>query len=188
MRLLYLSLVFLLFVCITDLVGYELRLHYLDSYIENDNLFSSAVANTDTLVSVIRRFVDSGVVVVFNYRLDLLEEVFGFDKVLSEVYLYRKVYYDFFTKEYVVLVSETMKETRNTNLNLLLEELNFIDSLLVSSLEDLDKDGTYYFRTRLSMQLENAYPYLAIFFNLITPIQYRIKWLKTKTFMLDSLY
>ena len=107
---------------------------------------------------------------------------------VKEIYLYRKIYYDFFTKEYVVLNSETMRETRNTNLNTLMKNIYHINKVEIVNANRLNDNNKYIFKTRLSIQFQNAYPYLSVFFNIITPIQYRIKWLKSKEFSIKELY
>lgn len=167
--------------------SYELRLHFSGSYVANDILFADVYIGDNLLNDIIKRYVENGVVLFLNYRVDLLKKNFLFNDNVRQVFLYRKIYYDFFTQEYVVLNSETMRESRNTNLYILLRSVYSINAIPIVNINNLEVNSLYFFRTRLSMQLQNAYPYLAVFFNLITPIQYRIKWLNSETFTLSDL-
>nr|WP_299244323.1 DUF4390 domain-containing protein [uncultured Brachyspira sp.] len=106
---------------------------------------------------------------------------------VREIYIYRKLYYDFFTKEYVVLNSETMRETRNTNLQNLIKTISQINNIEVVNINKLNQNSTFLFKTRLSMQFQNAYPYLSVFFNIITPMQYRIKWSESEEFNIKDI-
>ena len=81
-----------------------------------------------------------------------------------------------------------MRETRNTNFNVLMKNFSVISRIEVINVNKLNIKDKFFFKTRLSIQFQNAYPYLSVFFNIITPIQYRIKWLKTKEFYIKELY
>lgn len=178
-------ILFISIICLPS-YSYELRLHFSRSYVVNDTLFADVYIGDSLLNDVIKRYVENGVVLFLNYRVDLLKKKFLFDENVKEVFLYRKIYYDFFTQEYVVLSSETMRESRNANLYVLLRSIYSINAIPIVNIKDLNENSVYFFRTRLSMQLQNAYPYLSVFFNLIIPIQYRIKWLNSKPFTLSD--
>ena len=81
-----------------------------------------------------------------------------------------------------------MRETRNTNLLTLMKNVSSINRIEIINVNKLNQKNTFFFKTRLSMQFQNAYPYLSVFFNIITPLQYRIKWLKSKEFSIKELY
>ena len=169
--------------------SYELRLHFSRSYIYDDMLYVDIKTYyEDQIYQNIKKYIDNGIVVFINYRVDLIKKNLFLDDNLREIYLYRKLYYDFFTKEYVVLNSETMRETRNTDLQILIKNIYQINRIEVINVNKLNKNNKYLFKTRLSMQFQNAYPYLSVFFNIITPIQYRIKWLKSTEFSIKELY
>lgn len=180
-----LIIIFITLVPVT-LHGYELRLHLDKVYTADDEIFADVYVNSG-LNSVIKRYADNGIVLVFNYRIDLVKKNFLLDETVKQVYFYRKIYYDFFTTEYVVLGSETMREARNTNLYVLLKNVYDIRAIPIIKEAELNDNSKYYVRTRLSMQLENAYPYLSVFFNLITPLQYRIKWLDSEIFTVQNI-
>ncbi|CRF34568.1 hypothetical protein BRSU_2104 [Brachyspira suanatina] len=168
---------------------YELRLNFSRSYIYNDTLYVDVKTfYEDQIYQNIKKYIDNGVVVFINYRVDLIKKNLIFDDNIREIYLYRKLYYDFFTKEYVVLNSETMREIRNTDLQILIKNIYQINRIEVINVNKLNKNNRYLFKTRLSIQFQNAYPYLSVFFNIITPIQYRIKWLKSSEFTIKELY
>ena len=169
--------------------SYELRLHFSRSYIYDDMLYVDIKTYyEDQIYQNIKKYIDNGIVIFINYRVDLIKKNLFLDDNLREIYLYRKLYYDFFTKEYVVLNSETMRETRNTDLQILIKNIYQINRIEVINVNKLNKNNKYLFKTRLSMQFQNAYPYLSVFFNIITPIQYRIKWLKSTEFSIKELY
>ena len=184
------KLVFIIFIIISSsLYSYELRLHFLILYIYNDILYADVyMGKNDLVYENIERYIDNGIIVFFNFRIDLVKKNFLIDENIREIYLYRKIYYDFFTKEYVVLNSETMRETRNTNLNNLMKNIYQLNKIEIVNANKLNSNNKYIFRTRLSIQFQNAYPYLSVFFNIITPIQYRIKWLKSDEFSIKELY
>ena len=173
----------------SSLYSYELRLHFQRSYIYNNILYADVYMGQNTPVyESIQKYIDNGIIVFLNFRIDLVKNNFLLDENVREIYLYRKIYYDFFTKEYVVLNSETMRETRNTNLNNLMKNVYQINKIEIINVNRLNTNNTYAFKTRLSVQFQNAYPYLSVFFNIITPIQYRIKWLKSEEFSIKELY
>lgn len=169
--------------------AYELRLHFSRSYIYNDKLYVDVKTYyEDEIYQNIKKYIDNGIILFINYRVDLIKKNLLLNDNIREIYIYRKLYYDFFTKEYVVLNSETMRETRNTDLSILIKNIYQINRIEVINVNKLNKNNKYIFKTRLSMQFQNAYPYLSVFFNIITPIQYRIKWLKSDEFTIKELY
>ncbi|MEI0447479.1 DUF4390 domain-containing protein [Brachyspira intermedia] len=169
--------------------AYELRLHFSRSYIYDDKLYVDVKTYyEDEIYQNIKKYIDNGIILFINYRVDLIKKNLLLNDNIREIYIYRKLYYDFFTKEYVVLNSETMRETRNTDLSILIKNIYQINRIEVINVNKLNKNNKYIFKTRLSMQFQNAYPYLSVFFNIITPIQYRIKWLKSDEFTIKELY
>ena len=169
--------------------AYELRLHFSRSYVYNDMLYIDVRTYYENeIYQNIKKYIDNGIILFINYRIDLIKKNLLFNDNVREIYIYRKLYYDFFTKEYVVLNSETMRETRNTDLEILIKNIYKINRIEVINVNKLNKNNRYLFKTRLSMQFQNAYPYLSVFFNIITPIQYRIKWLKSDEFTIKDLY
>ncbi|MEI0698758.1 DUF4390 domain-containing protein [Brachyspira intermedia] len=169
--------------------AYELRLHFSRSYVYNDMLYIDVRTYYENeIYQNIKKYIDNGIILFINYRIDLIKKNLLFNDNVREIYIYRKLYYDFFTKEYVVLNSETMRETRNTDLEILIKNIYKINRIEVINVNKLNKNNKYIFKTRLSMQFQNAYPYLSVFFNIITPIQYRIKWLKSDEFTIKDLY
>ncbi len=183
--------ILLLFFVIISKVSYsyELRLHFSKSYIYNDMLYVDVNTYYENEVyQNIKKYIDNGIILFINYRIDLIKKNLFINDNIREIYIYRKLYYDFFTKEYVILNSETMRETRNTDLDILIKNIYQINRIEVINVNKLNKNNKYIFKTRLSMQFQNAYPYLSVFFSIITPIQYRIKWLKSKEFSIKELY
>lgn len=157
-----------------------------EAYVVDNELFSDVYVGGN-LTDIIRDYVDSGVVVVFNYRIDLFESVFGLDNVINQVFLYRRIYYDFFTREYVIYISETGRDIRRYNIEELLNDFYTVSEIPMMDLRYINSDRSFYIKTRVSLKLENSYPYLAVLFDILTPLRYRIKWLKTTDFALDSL-
>ena len=180
---------FILFVIIlsNSLYAYELRLHFDKSYIEDNILYADVYTKYDSnLYLNIKKYLDNGVIIALNFRVDLINKRFLIDKNVKEIFFYRKLYYDFFTKEYVMFSSENMKEIRDNDFYSLMKNIYKI-KIEILNIDKLNKDSKYLFRTRLSIQLENAYIYLSVFFNIITPMKYRIKWLKSKEFKINEL-
>ncbi|MCZ9870525.1 DUF4390 domain-containing protein [Brachyspira hyodysenteriae] len=186
----HIFIILLLIISISEIsYSYELRLNFSRSYIYNDTLYVDVKTFYENQIyQNIKKYIDNGIVVFINYRVDLIKKNLLFDDNIREIYLYRKLYYDFFTKEYVVLNSETMREIRNTDLEILIKNIYQINRIEVINVNKLNKNNKYLFKTRLSIQFQNAYPYLSVFFNIITPIQYRIKWLKSNEFSIKELY
>ena len=183
--------ILLLFFIIISKVSYsyEIRLHFSRSYIYDDTLYVDVRTHyEDEIYQNIKKYIDNGIILFINYRIDLMKKNLFINDNIREIYIYRKLYYDFFTKEYVILNSETMRETRNADLEILIKNIYQINRIEVINVNKLNKNNKYIFKTRLSMQFQNAYPYLSVFFNIITPIQYRIKWLKSKEFSIKELY
>lgn len=169
--------------------AYELRLYFSRSYIYDNMLYVDVRTYYENEVyQNIKKYIDNGIILFINYRIDLIKKNLFINDNIREIYIYRKLYYDFFTKEYVVLNSETMRETRNKDLSILIKNIYQINRIEVVNVNKLNKNNKYIFKTRLSMQFQNAYPYLSVFFNIITPIQYRIKWLKSDEFSIKELY
>ncbi|PTY41202.1 DUF4390 domain-containing protein [Brachyspira hampsonii] len=169
--------------------SYELRLYFSRSYIYDDMLYVDVRTHYENeIYQNIKKYIDNGIILFINYRIDLIKKNLLINDNVREIYIYRKLYYDFFTKEYVVLNSETMRETRNSDLEILIKNIYQINRIEVINVNKLNKNNKYIFKTRLSMQFQNAYPYLSAFFNIITPIQYRIKWLKSDEFSIKELY
>ena len=182
-------LILFLLISTSSLYAYELRLHFVRSYIYDNILYADVnTTYSEPIYNNIKRYIDNGIIVFINFRIDLAKKNIFIDDNIREIYLYRKIYYDFFTKEYVVLSSETMRETRNTNLLTLMKNVSSINRIEIINVNKLNQKNTFFFKTRLSMQFQNAYPYLSVFFNIITPLQYRIKWLKSKEFSIKELY
>ncbi len=172
-----------------SLYSYELRLNLSRSYIYNNILYADVKTYYgDSIYQNIKKYIDNGIIVFINFRVDLIKKNLLLDENVREIYIYRKLYYDFFTKEYVVLNSETMRETRNTDLQMLVKNISQINRIEVININKLNENSRFLFKTRLSIQFQNAYPYLSVFFNIITPIQYRIKWLKSWEFNIKDLY
>lgn len=186
----YIFIILLLIAAISQVsYAYELRLHFSRSYVYNDMLYIDVRTYYENeIYQNIKKYIDNGIILFINYRIDLIKKNLLFNDNVREIYIYRKLYYDFFTKEYVVLNSETMRETRNTDLEILIKNIYKINRIEVINVNKLNKNNKYIFKTRLSMQFQNAYPYLSVFFNIITPIQYRIKWLKSDEFTIKDLY
>ncbi|EKV57681.1 hypothetical protein A966_03775 [Brachyspira hampsonii 30446] len=169
--------------------SYELRLYFSRSYIYDDMLYVDVRTHYENeIYQNIKKYIDNGIILFINYRVDLIKKNLIINDNVREIYIYKKLYYDFFTKEYVVLNSETMRETRNSDLEILIKNIYQINRIEVINVNKLNKNNKYIFKTRLSMQFQNAYPYLSAFFNIITPIQYRIKWLKSDEFSIKELY
>ena len=149
--------------------AYELRLHFSRSYIYDDKLYVDVKTYyEDEIYQNIKKYIDNGIILFINYRVDLIKKNLLLNDNIREIYIYRKLYYDFFTKEYVVLNSETMRETRNTDLSILIKNIYQINRIEVINVNKLNKNNKYIFKTRLSMQFQNAYPYLSVFFIIIT--------------------
>lgn len=184
------KLLFLLifyFTTILSIYSYELRLHFADSSIRNGEVVAD-VYISQKLPDEAVNYIQKGIVAVLSYRLELKEKRFFFDKSVVNLYFSRKIYYDFIKEEYVVLLSETGKEVRSTNLDDLSKYIYDIKDINVTKSYNLNSEDVYYYRSRLSLMFVNAYPYLDIFFTLITPLKYRIKWLHTSPFEKKDLY
>lgn len=171
------------------LYSYELRLHFSRSYVDNNILYADAYVGINMEVDEnIKRYIENGIIVFLNFRVDFIKKNLILNENIREIYFNRRIYYDFFTKEYVAVNSETMLETRNSNFYVLMRTLYQISRIEILNIDELNENNIYFFRTRLSIGFQNAFPYLSIFFNIITPLQYRIKWLKSKEFKLEELY
>lgn len=182
--------IFILLILIfpTIAYSYELRLHFSKSYLHNNILFADVYTTyNNEIYQNIKKYLDNGIIVFINLRIDLIKKNFFIDENIREIYLYRKIYYDFLTKEYAVLSSETARETRNKDLQLLIKNISQINKIKIVNVNKLNNNKLF-FKTRLSINFQNAYPYLSVFFNIITPLQYRIKWLKSHEFSIKELY
>ena len=110
--------------------SYELRLHFSRSYVYNDMLYIDVRTYYENeIYQNIKKYIDNGIILFINYRIDLIKKNLLFNDNVREIYIYRKLYYDFFTKEYVVLNSETMRETRNTDLEILIKNIYKINRI-----------------------------------------------------------
>lgn len=171
------------------LYSYELRLHFSRSYVDNNILYADAYVGINMEVDEnLKRYIENGIIVFLNFRVDFIKKNLILNENIREIYFNRRIYYDFFTKEYVAVNSETMLETRNSNFYVLMRTLYQISRIEILNIDELNENNIYFFRTRLSIGFQNAFPYLSVFFNIITPLQYRIKWLKSKEFKLEELY
>jgi len=136
----------------------------------------------------LKRYIENGIIVFLNFRVDFVKKNFLLNENIKEIYFNRRIYYDFFTKEYVAVNSDTSLETRNSNFYVLMRTLYQISRIEIADINELNENDIYFFKTRLSIRFQNAFPYLSIFFNIITPLQYRIKWLKSEEFKIGELY
>ena len=109
----------------------------------------------------IKRYVESGIIVFLNFRIDFLRKRAIFNENLKEVYLSRRIYYDFFTKEYVAVNSETSLETRSQNFYVLIRTLYQISRVEIYETDKLSEENIYFFKTRLSIRFQNAFPYFS---------------------------
>ncbi|TXJ61962.1 DUF4390 domain-containing protein [Brachyspira aalborgi] len=185
----FIKLIIILLILSIPLYSHELRLHYSRSYIDNNILYADVYAGINIEIDEnIKRYVESGIIVFLNFRIDFLRKRAIFNENLKEVYLSRRIYYDFFTKEYVAVNSETSLETRSQNFYVLIRTLYQISRVEIYETDKLSEENIYFFKTRLSIRFQNAFPYLSVFFNAITPLQYRIKWLKSEEFKINELY
>ena len=171
------------------LYSYELRLHFSRSYIDDNILYADAYAGINMEVDEnLKRYIENGIIVFLNFRVDFVKKNFLLNENIKEIYFNRRIYYDFFTKEYVAVNSDTSLETRNSNFYILMRTLYQISRIEIADINELNENDIYFFKTRLSIRFQNAFPYLSIFFNIITPLQYRIKWLKSEEFRIGELY
>ncbi len=180
---------FLLIFCFAisyPVCSYELRLHFATSYVEEGSVVAE-VHILESLPQEVIEYIEEGIIVVLNYRLELREQKFLFDKKISSIYFSRKIYYDFIRNEYVVVFSEDGKEIRGADFSNLSKYIYEIDNINVVDYLSLTNQGLYYYRTRLSLTFINSYPYLDVFFTLIIPLRYRIKWLKSRVFQKASI-
>lgn len=166
--------------------SYQLRLHFNQSFIEGDDVFVSVFIDGG-LPEEIFEYIQKGITVVINYRVELKEKRFLLDKKISSIYFSRKVYYDFVKGEYVVLFSESGKEERADTFEGISRHIYNVRNIDIAKSSDMNDNSLYYYSTRFSITFINAYPYLDIFFTLMTPLKYRIKWLHTDPFKKDSL-
>lgn len=182
--------IFIIFlISCVSLYSYELRLHFSRSYIHDNILYADVYAGINMEVDEnIKRYIENGIIVFLNFRIDFVKKNLLINENLEEIYFNRRLYYDFFTKEYVAVNSETMLETRNHNFYVLMRNLYQISRVEICDINELSEENIYFFKTRLSARFQNAYPYLSAFFNVITPLQYRIKWMKSKEFKIGELY
>ena len=180
---------FFIFLFSVDLFSaYELRLHYNRAYLYNNTLYVDLYTSKNIELNYnIKKYLDNGVIVSLNFRVNLVKKNFLLDDTIKDVYFYRQIYYDFFTKEYVLINSDTMREVRDSNFYSLMSHIYFINRVEVLSISNINPSSSYYFKTRLSIQFYNVYSYLSVFFSLITPLQYRIKWLHSPDFNLNSI-
>lgn len=185
----FIKLIIIFLISSVYLYSYELRLHFSRSYVDNNILYADAYVGINMEVDEnIKRYIENGIIVFLNFRVDFIKKNLILNENIREIYFNRRIYYDFFTKEYVAVNSETMLETRNSNFYVLMRTLYQISRIEILNIDELNENNIYFFRTRLSIGFQNAFPYLSIFFNIITPLQYRIKWLKSKEFKLEELY
>ncbi len=185
----FIKLIIIFLISSVYLYSYELRLHFSRSYVDDNVLYADVYVGINMEVDEnLKRYVENGIIVFLNFRMDFIKKNLILNENIREIYFNRRIYYDFFTKEYVAVNSETMLETRNANFYVLMRTLYQISRIEILNVEELNENNTYFFRTRLSIGFQNAFPYLSIFFNIITPLQYRIKWLKSKEFKLEELY
>lgn len=185
----FIRLIIIFLISSVYLYSYELRLHFSRSYIDNNILYADAYAGINMEVDEnLKRYIENGIVVFLNFRIDFVKKKFLLNENIKEIYFNRRIYYDFFTKEYVAVNSETSLETRNSNFYILMRTLYQISRIEISDINELNENDIYFFKTRLSIRFQNAFPYLSIFFNIITPLQYRIKWLKSEEFKIGELY
>lgn len=185
----FIKLIIIFLISSVYLYSYELRLHFSRSYVDNNILYADTYVGINMEVDEnIKRYIENGIIVFLNFRVDFIKKNLILNENIREIYFNRRIYYDFFTKEYVAVNSETMLETRNSNFYVLMRTLYQISRIEILNIDELNENNIYFFRTRLSIGFQNAFPYLSIFFNIITPLQYRIKWLKSKEFKLEELY
>lgn len=185
----FIKLIIIFLISSVYLYSYELRLHFSRSYVDNNILYADAYVGINMEVDEnLKRYIENGIIVFLNFRVDFIKKNLILNENIREIYFNRRIYYDFFTKEYVAVNSETMLETRNSNFYVLMRTLYQISRIEILNIDELNENDIYFFRTRLSIGFQNAFPYLSVFFNIITPLQYRIKWLKSKEFKLEELY
>ncbi len=185
----FIKLIIIFLISSVYLYSYELRLHFSRSYVDNNILYADAYVGINMEVDEnLKRYIENGIIVFLNFRVDFIKKNLILNENIREIYFNRRIYYDFFTKEYVAVNSETMLETRNSNFYVLMRTLYQISRIEILNIDELNENNIYFFRTRLSIGFQNAFPYLSVFFNIITPLQYRIKWLKSKEFKLEELY
>ena len=185
----FIKLIIILLILSIPLYSHELRLHYSRSYIDNNILYADVYAGINIEIDEnIKRYVESGIIIFLNFRVDFVKKNFLIKENIKEIYFNRRIYYDFFTKEYVAVNSDTSLETRNSNFYVLMRTLYQISRIEIVNINELNENDIYFFKTRLSIRFQNAFPYLSIFFNIITPLQYRIKWLKSEEFKINELY
>ena len=83
----------------SSLYAYELRLHFVRSYIYDNILYADVnTTYTEQIYNNIKRYIDNGIIVFINFRIDLAKKNLFLDDNIREIYLYRKIYYDFFSK------------------------------------------------------------------------------------------
>ena len=85
--------ILILFLITSSLYSYELRLSFTRSYIYNNILYADVkTTSIEPIYNNIKRYIDNGIIVFINFRVDLVKKKLFLDDNVREIYLYRKIY------------------------------------------------------------------------------------------------
>lgn len=119
---------------------------------------------------------DAGAVYTVNYHIEFRRENLFLDETVRLIRINRIVYRDFWDKQYVVEQAGGVRLFTTPDRGAAIAYLSRIDAIPLVSRRTLVRSARYYFRSRLTAQVAEAYPYFTIFFNFIAALRYKIDW------------
>lgn len=172
-----LSLVLISSTLLNAAASHDIRLLLGDITVDRDRMSVSVI--TGSFPHTLGEEVAGGVKMSINYHIELKHRNMLYDDTVKSVRVNRIIYRDFWENTYVVEDSAGKIMFVSTNREAAVASLGEIGDQYIGSRRSIDKNGRYYFRTRLTAQVIEAYPYLNVFFNFIAALRYRVKWLAT---------
>ena len=89
----FIKLIIIFLISSIYLYSYELRLHFSRSYIDNNILYADAYVGINMEVDEnLKRYVESGIIIFLNFRVDFVKKNFLIDENIKEIYFNRRIY------------------------------------------------------------------------------------------------
>lgn len=120
--------------------------------------------------------IDAGAVFSVNYHIEFRRVNLFLDDTIRLVRINRIIYRDFWDKQYIIEQAGGVRLYTTPRRDEAIAYLSRIDDVLLAPRRSLIPAARYYFRTRLTAQVVEAYPYFNIFFNFIAALRYKIDW------------
>jgi Domain of unknown function (DUF4390) len=147
------------------------------------NILVDCLTNSDLIDKELTEYLNYGIVLTFTYFVNFYKEEPLIDPIISELVVYKRVYYDIWSERYYVetnyprIQNKTFKTIKG-----LIKELQRLNRLKICKTEVISQDSKYYFKTRNTLKITQLYSLFHIIFNFLSIFKYKTTFLTSKSY------